>query len=159
MAIYIILTYCITYFFNTYTVFFLTYYGFGWWSRFIACRCPKFSNILHFSNICQSEFVIIIFNVIALTLQMFSIWWTNLYLILKLLTLTSTRKSYDNGHLSHNHYFLLPSSLSYFPNRLLHLSHPFHSLHPSNLFHIVLSYFWNQRVQYHGVNIPGSFIL
>ena len=90
---------------------------------------------------------------------------TNRFLILKLLVFDSISKLYDNRHLPENRCFLLPSSLFYFCDGLLHSSHSFyslhlsycsHSLHLSDPLHIVLFYFWDQRVQHYGVYIPRN---
>ena len=157
---------CTNHFSNADIYFFSTHCILGWWGCFIACQYPNFSSLLHFFNMCQWEFnIIIIFNTIALALRMSRVRLTNQFPILKPLVFDSTGKLYDDKHLPQNHCFLLPLGLPSFRNGLLHPSHPFHFLHPSylshhlylsDLPHIVLSHSWDQRVQYHGVYIPRS---
>ena len=161
------LAYCTNHFSNADIYSFFTHCILSLWGRSITCRCPNFSSILHFFNMCQWEFdiIIIFFNAIALALRSSRVHLTNRYLILKLLVLDSNSKLYDDRHLSQNRCFLLPPGLPYFRDGLLHLSHPFHSLHPSYLSHllhpsdpphIMLSHSWDQGVQYHGVYTPES---
>ncbi len=64
------------------------------------CYYSNISNILHFSNIYQWEFnIIIIFNAITLALQPSRVRWLNLYLILKPFFFASIGKLYDNSYL------------------------------------------------------------
>ena len=64
-----------------------------------------------------------------------------------------------------NHYFFLSPSLLYFfnglfyfshPLHLLYLSYPSHLLHLIDIFHIVLSHFWYQKLQYYGIDVFES---
>ena len=59
---------------------------------------------------------------------MFTIWLTNLYLILKSLVFATIGQLYNDKHLPQYRFSLLPPGLSYFPNRFLHIFNSFYIL-------------------------------
>lgn len=164
--IYLMLSCCRNNFSNTDIHSFSIYYIFGCWGRFIACRCPDFSSILQFFDMCRWKFnIIIIFHTIALTLQTSKVRSKNQYLMLKPLFLNSTSKLYDDRHLPQNRCFLLSPNLPYLRDGFLHPSHDFHSIHlsycshlphHSDPFHIAFSHFWDQEIQHYDIYTSGS---
>lgn len=123
-AICLMLAYCKTHTFLAHIWFSSTYRSFSQWIWFSSIYCSfsrwgrlVFSSILHFSNMCQWEFGIIIFfnTTTALALLMSRVRSTNPYLILKLLIFPSTGQLHDARHLPQYRCSLLPPDNGLFP--------------------------------------------